>query len=197
MRSVLATIIMSLSTPPLATSALAAAGMAAMAATAAPLPAADALGAVQADSASVFGALRENLHLPDAPLALAVAELMGISDEPVELEPQLTLISGCRPQSCQEKSAAIVSPERHLLAAALRHFHCQRSLVESIPTVRCDQQPTLLVYLIHPAGAPAQHAGDAALLRHLERWGKQAGYAHEEVRIIQRSTTYVQPPVRR
>ena len=167
---------------------IALAGPSAGTAIAAALPVAEAIQTVQTEGPRRFAQLRENLHLPHACVGTSVAELMAVSDEPVELSGDRTLISGCRPNSCNEKAAASIGPDRSLQAVALRHFNCRRSLTESIPEVLCDRQATLLVYLIYSSNAPAPPSSDALLLKQLERWAHQAGYAREEVRPIQRTT---------
>ena len=150
------------------------------------LPAADALRAATMESKKIFGNMRENLHIPAANLGNSIGELMAVHDDPVELAGGATLISGCRPHSCDEKAAAVIGPDgRQLQAVALRHFRCRSQLPERVPpVVQCDKMATLLVYLIRAGGEPAGQADSALLLDQLKQWGARAGYAREDVRTL-------------
>lgn len=163
-----------------------AAGLWSGAALTAALPATDALRAANTESNKIFGNMRENLHLPAANLGNSIGEFMTVHDEPVELAGGATLISGCRPHSCDEKAAAVIGPDgRALQAVALRHFRCRSQLPDRVPpVVQCDKHATLLVYLIRATGEPAGQATSAVLLDQLRQWGARAGYTREDVRTL-------------
>lgn len=150
------------------------------------LPAAEALRTVTTESKKIFGNMRENLHIPSANLGNSIGELMAIPDDPVELAGGATLISGCRPHSCDEKAAAVISADgRVLQAVALRHFRCRSQLPDRVPpVVQCDKHATLLVVLIQGAGEPAGQAHNTVLLDQLKQWGARAGYTREDVRTL-------------
>lgn len=163
-----------------------AAGLWSGAALTAALPAAEALRAVNTESKKIFGNMRENLHMPSANLGNSIGELMAMHDDPVELAGGATLISGCRPHSCDEKAAAVIGPDgRALQAVALRHFRCRSQLPDRVPpVVQCDKNATLLVVLIRGTGEPATQADSAVLLEQLKQWGARAGYSREDVRTL-------------
>ena len=145
---------------------------------AAPLPASELFTALRDDIPRIFGTARADLHQPNVLLKDAVREYMQIPDgTPTEVD-GLTFVSGCRPHSCDEKSAALIdNASRHVQAIGIRHFHC--SLGPAGP-VACDRDATLLMVLVQRAGQGT--ASEPMLRQQLERWAAQFGLGHAEIR---------------
>ena len=80
---------------------------------------------------SEFGAIYGSYFLPDRLVSEQIIMGLGIPDPTVELPGGNYLVSGCRPHSCDEKAAAIVTPAGVVLMAGLINFHCRRGLTGS------------------------------------------------------------------
>ncbi len=119
---------------------------------------------------------------------------------PFHCLPPEHFISGCRPHSCDEKAAAILDLKTpQLWAVALRHFHCHMVLLDEAQAKEfgtrdtghkrpnhCDAQATLTIYVVRrPPPARPDFAAENARVAHLREWARKAGYAAEELRIIE------------
>ena len=103
----------------------------------------------------IFGDDRQDTFVNDGLLREAILESIGIPDEPPRALPGgVTMMSGCRPQSCNEKGAVIVDgSSKQLRAAALLHFHCRETLLADLnstqlPPSTCDTEATLEIFVI-------------------------------------------------
>lgn len=145
---------------------------------AAPLAASEVLTALRDDIPRIVGAARADLHQPNVLLKDAVRDYMQIPDgTPTEVDGH-TLISGCRPHSCDEKSAALIDhASHHVQAIGIRHFHCSQG---PAGPVACDRDATLLMVLVQRAGQGT--ASEPVLRQQLERWAARFGTGHEEIR---------------
>jgi hypothetical protein len=71
-----------------------------------------------------------------------------------------TLVTGCRPQSCDEKGAVIIGPDERIRSLALIHYSCRRG-GPSETSVVCARTPKLSLFLT-PASLGADRATFAA-----------------------------------
>ncbi len=72
-----------------------------------------------------------------------IAVGMGVPDKPVKQDDGTWLVAGCRPHSCDEKSAIIATSGGEALAAAIVHYPCGKK-----PAVEdCLTKPILTIFL--------------------------------------------------
>ena len=145
---------------------------------AAPLPTAALFTALRDDIPRILGMARADLHQPNVLLKDAARDYMQIPDgTPAEVDGH-TLIAGCRPHSCDEKSAVLIDhASHHVQAIGIRHFHCSQG---PAGPVACERDPTLLMVRVQRAG---QGKGNEPMLRQqLERWAARFGVGHEDIR---------------
>lgn len=143
-----------------------------------------------------------DLETPDGALEKSVVGLIGMPDGPYgdgRVNPDgRYIISGCRPQSCNEKGIAIFSmkPAR-LDAFGLQNFHCRFAL-PGIPDsppfapqkkdagsfIRCNKEPILTVYIVRTGFKSEDFSRELRDLETIRNWAIQGGVAAEEIRVI-------------
>lgn len=138
-----------------------------------------------------------NVYAPDMRVNIALEELT-IANQEIQKEDKYTFLSGCRPQSCGEKAAAVLNnATQQLLAAALLSYNCKDDILapEEItylttrqpgkkPALHCAHDPILMVYIVRRSiEAPALYE-ERALAERLQQWGKKFGYQGELIRIV-------------
>jgi hypothetical protein len=68
---------------------------------------------------------------------------MGVPDKPVKQNDGTWLVAGCRPKSCDEKSAIIATSGGEALAAAIVHYACaKKNSAED-----CATRPILTIFV--------------------------------------------------
>jgi hypothetical protein len=152
---------------------------------AAPLATSDVFKIAVPEVKKIFADDREDTFTNDGLLREAIIDFIGVPDDPRELRDGSTMMTGCRPQSCGEKGAVIVSgPNHQLRAAAILHFHCHLTLLEdeksdTPPGNQCDTEPTLEIFVIRRNRTPVALKQELAHVRELEAWGKGLGFKSE------------------
>lgn len=182
---------------------IAAGAVVAMPAVGAPLRFDDVATMVYPSARASFAGMRANTYVPDALLADTIGKFMGIpGDEAPALFGQYAMIDGCRPQSCIEKAAVIVDVRsREIAAVALRSFQCRNVVLEDSdlaamarasarrPTVRCNVEPVLDVYIVRRSNDVAALKREQEQLARLREWGRAVGHEGEQVQVVVRHTT--------
>lgn len=106
-----------------------------------------------------FGSDRGSYFVPDKPVSEQIIMGLGIPNPTVPLAEGNYLVSGCRPHSCDEKAAVIVTPTGMILMAGLINFHCHRDVAKNSPTpagaVICEHDPRLTVLVTRKNNQPA------------------------------------------
>lgn len=96
-----------------------------------------------------FGSIRGSYFIPDKLVSEQIIMGLGIPNPIVRLVDGNYLISGCRPHSCDEKTAVIVTSASTVLIAGLINFHCHRDTTKansaSAKAVICERDPRLTV----------------------------------------------------
>lgn len=171
--------------------ALALAGCIAAPASAAPLRFDEVAALAIASARTTFGDMRVDTYIPNALLSDTIGEFIGIPTSYVApLSGPFVMISGCRPQSCDEKAAVIVDRRtRRIAALALRDFRCRNVVGKESrkPTADCDAEPTLDVFIVRRSGSVAALRQEREQLASLRAWGKHVGHAGEHVQTIMRT----------
>ena len=133
--------------------------------------------AAEASSPDIFPSVRDELKgvsgsyfLPDKPVSEQIFMGLGIPSPTKKLADGNLLVSGCRPHSCDEKAAVIVTPAGKLLMAGLIHFHCHRDAVKqnakSTGATSCDRDPRLTVFVKQKNNQPE-------FTRELQDWAER------------------------
>jgi hypothetical protein len=141
---------------------------------------------------NVLDGRRDNLFTPDSKISSAALEGLELPAKTVELSQDLTLISGCRPSSCDEKAAAIVNGKlKELKAIAIRNFSCHYNLftgkIES-PTknrsnsISCDREPVINIYIFRTKEVNADN--EIEFVDNLKKWGEEVGTKKQKVYIV-------------
>jgi hypothetical protein len=133
-----------------------------------------------------FGEQREDTLQPQMRFADAIAMAIGMPELTEDLD-EFVILTGCRPQSCDEKAAVVLKRDSGQVAAvALRHFGCHyQALTEVVPSVagipadrwpqQCSKDPRFKIVLVRVKGAP--NVKDENKLRKvLEKWGSERGF---------------------
>ena len=121
---------------------------------------------------------------------------LGISHDPKNLIGDLVWMDGCRIHSCHEKAAVIADMKtKHLQATGLLHFNCRltvltqdnsKAAAQSQPsTTECDKEATLDMFVIRRPAASTKPTDESRLLDEIRTWAKAAGYARENVRVLE------------
>lgn len=98
-------------------------------------------------------------------------------DLPHKLNSRLVFFAGCRPQSCDEKSAAVIDVvSKRLVAIGLRHFHCRLELTApseaKVGDQTCDAEPTIDLFLIK---RNLSGTADHQVLEAMHDWSSRVG----------------------
>lgn len=137
----------------------------------------------------IFGDDRQDTFINDGLVREAILEFIGSPDEPHELFSGVTMMTGCRPQSCDEKGAVVVDGQmKQLLAAAILHFHCRETLLADqlstqLPGNKCDTEGTLEIFVIRRSRVLANLKHELDYVRELEAWGKEKQFKNEVIHI--------------
>lgn len=91
-----------------------------------------------------------------------IAVGMGVPDKPVKQDDGTWLVAGCRPRSCDEKSAIIATSGGEALAAAIVHYPC----VKKNSPEDCSKHPILTIFLRSFVTSPD-------VPRNLQEWGRR------------------------
>jgi len=110
-----------------------------------------------------FGAARGSFLVPSGLISEQIMMALGIPNPDLQLASGEYLVSGCRPHSCDEKAAVIVTPRGMVMAAGLINFHCHRLFTKSGKPIRCDARPRLTLFL-------KQNSSRFDLKRQLKNW---------------------------
>ncbi len=91
-----------------------------------------------------FGAMRGSYITPRSLVSEQFVEaLQDVTDE-TRLPDGNYLIAGCRPHSCIEEAAVILTPAGGIIAMGLINFHCH---VSTAGATACDANPHLSIFL--------------------------------------------------
>jgi len=135
-----------------------------VAALAAPVQAATkdvSLPAVGKSLRQAFGGMRHDYFVPGRRVSDQIMMGLGVPNPPRPIADGNSLLSGCRPHSCDEKAAVIVTPAGAMLAAGLIYLGCDQ------PTTDCAMAPHLTLFL---------QQKNAAFARELQDWAVRQGY---------------------
>jgi hypothetical protein len=142
---------------------------------------------------AIFGDDRQDAFISNGLLREAVLDGIGMANTPRLLNNGLTLFEDCRPHSCIEKSALLIDGDARLVrAAALLHFNCHRVAPDTgqesdasavTPQNRCDDAPTLEIFVVRRSATSAQLAREGEYIAALNSWGKSVGFDHENVHV--------------
>ena len=134
---------------------------------------------------AILGDRKGDFSYPGEPTADALVETTGVPRELREVAPHIYFISGCRPHSCDEKSASLVDlDDGRLLVSGLRNFHCRAGSKGTGPSTECDGQPRLTIFVYQTKPAVAQRLSQEEQLKIIRQWANQFGYSLEEVEVI-------------
>lgn len=129
-------------------------------------------GLIQEQANQLLATVHANVYAPDMPVNSALAQLT-VANQEIRKDEKYTIFSGCRPQSCGEKAAAVLdNATRELAAVALLSYNCKDDILE----------PDEIAYLTtrQSGKRPALHcAHDPMLMVY-----KQFGYQGERIRIV-------------
>jgi hypothetical protein len=176
------------------------AALIALPALAAPLRFDDVTSIVYPSAKATFAGMHANTYIPDALLAETIGEFIGIpGNEAPVLFGHYAMVDGCRPQSCDEKAAVIVDVRSRAIAAvALRNYQCRNVVLEDSdlaamasvsskrPTVRCNSQPLLDVYIVRRSIENEALRSEQQQLSRLRKWGDLVGHEGEQVQVVVR-----------
>ncbi|HKX64135.1 MAG TPA: hypothetical protein VJM78_02420 [Rhizomicrobium sp.] len=117
-----------------------------------------------------FRGIRYNYFGPNWLVNEQIIMGLGIPNPARHVADGNTLVSGCRPHSCDEKSAVIVTPAGAMLAAGLIYLSCDGDLDKKIPAVDCKLRPRLRIFMKQKNDRPA-------LAQELKDWAAREGFA--------------------
>lgn len=153
---------------------------------------------LQKDTTKIFDVQRANLYMNNALIKDTLFLFLGISHDPKSIADGYVFMDGCRVQSCNEKAAVMVDMRaKHLQAASLLHFNCRltaytqddlKAIAEGkrlSSKTDCDREATLEMFLIRRHTTSTKPVDENKLLEEMRQWGKAAGYARENVRILE------------
>jgi len=122
-----------------------------------------------------FGSVRGSYFLPDKSVSEQIMMGLGIPNPTSQLADGNYLVSGCRPHSCDEKAAAIVTPAGATLVAGLINFRCHQDATKQnlapARAVICDHDPRLTVFAKQKNNQPV-------LTQELQDWAMRERHVH-------------------
>lgn len=105
---------------------------------------------------SEFGNSHGSYLVPNGLVSEQIIMALGIPQPLIKLADGDYLLSGCRPHSCDEKAAVIVTSRGQVLAAGLINFRCHlNSSKPYIGTTVCDRNAHLTLFLRKKVGRSA------------------------------------------
>lgn len=116
-----------------------------------------------------FGGIRYDYFVPGRRVSKQVMMGLGIPNPARHVADGNILISGCRPHSCDEKSAVIVTPAGAMLAASLIYLSCDGDMDKRRPAVDCKLRPHLRIFIKQKNDRPA-------LVQELKDWAAREGF---------------------
>ena len=103
-----------------------------------------------------------------------IAAGMGVPDQPVKQNDGTWLVAGCRPHSCDEKSAIIARADGESLAAGVLYFPCGKKA----GVKDCTKRPTLAVFLRSFVTSPD-------VPRNLQDWARREVAQYKDLHPLQ------------
>jgi hypothetical protein len=156
----------------------------------------DAAARIRAQSDILLAPLRANVYEQGVPVSFALQQLM-ISNRELHSDQRYLMLSGCRPRSCDEKAAAVLSKsDQKLVGAALLSFGCRDALMnqeqiaylkrrpDKKPAPQCSRQPEVQIYIIRNSIGGEQLSAEHDVADKLRAWAKQFGYMNESIVIV-------------
>ena len=116
-----------------------------------------------------LGAVHGDYFVPNRPVSAQIMMGLGIPNPVRPIADGNLLRSGCRPHSCDEKSAVIVTPAGAMLAAGLIYLSCDGDLDKRRPAVDCKLRPRLRIFMKQKNDRPA-------LVQELKDWAAREGF---------------------